>query len=114
MSQHVVSVRIYLSIFLALMVLTALTTAVAFVDLGVFNTVVALAIACCKMVLVLLFFMHLKYGENLTKLVIVAAFFWFAILLALTLSDYESRNWITQPHGWQSSGISELSHQPVL
>jgi cytochrome c oxidase subunit IV len=103
MSQHVVSVRIYISIFLALMVLTALTTAVAFADLGVFNTVVALAIACCKMTLVILFFMHLKYTENLTKLVVVAAFFWFAILLALTLSDYETRNWISQPHGWQSS-----------
>lgn len=82
------------------MVFTALTTAVAYVDLGRFNTIIALAIACCKMTLVILFFMHLKYSENLTKLVVVAAFFWFAILLALTLSDYLSRNWITQPQAW--------------
>ena len=103
MSQHVVPIKIYVAVFFTLMVLTALTTAVAFVDLGVFNTVVALAIACCKMTLVILFFMHLKYSENFTKFVVVAAFFWFAILLALTLSDYETRDWISQPHGWQSS-----------
>ncbi len=100
MSQHVVPPKTYISVFLTLMVFTALTTAVAYVDLGRFNTIIALVIACCKMVLVILFFMHLKYSENLTKLVVVAAFFWFAILLALTLSDYLSRNWITQPQAW--------------
>ncbi len=103
MSQHVVPIKIYVAVFLTLMVFTALTTAVAFVDLGVFNTVVALAIACCKMVLVILFFMHVKYSESLTKIVILAAFLWLGILLTLTLSDYTTRNWIAQPQGWESS-----------
>jgi cytochrome c oxidase subunit 4 len=103
MSGHVVPVKTYVLIFLALIALTALTTGAAFVDLGRLNTVVALAIAVCKMLLVILFFMHVRYSSNLTKIIVVAGFFWLLILIALTLSDFQTRDWTPTPSGWQSS-----------
>jgi cytochrome c oxidase subunit 4 len=81
------------TIWLTLMVLTVVTAAVSFVDLGPFNTIVALAIATCKALLVVLFFMHVKYAsEKLTKLVIISAIFWLMILLLLSLADYGTRS----------------------
>src|SRR5262245_10988944 len=92
MSDHVVPTRIYYIIFLALMVCTAITVGVAFVDLGRLNAVVAMTIAVLKATLVVLFFMHLKYGTRLTWVVVVAGLFWLGIMLALTLGDYASRS----------------------
>jgi len=112
MSGHLVSVRLYVLIFLALLVLTALTTGVAFIDLGPFNTVVALAIAVCKMLLVILFFMHVRYSSGLTKIVVVAAFFWLFILISLTMSDFRTRDWTPSPPGWGSGQISQLAAPP--
>lgn len=97
MSEHIVPVRTYVLIFTALMVLTVVTVAVSFVDLGDWSVVVALAIACTKAVLVILFFMHVKYSSRLTWAVVVAGFFWFGILIALTMNDYLFRNWLTYP-----------------
>lgn len=93
-SPHVVPVRIYVAVFGALMVLTATTTAVSFVDLGPWSTVVALGIAVVKATLVVLFFMHVKYSSRLTKIVVAGGVFWLAILIALTLSDFLSRGWL--------------------
>jgi cytochrome c oxidase subunit IV len=94
MSEHISSVRLYVSIWLALLVGTGLTVFAATVDLGLFNPVVALAIATTKAVLVVLFFMHVKYAhERLTKLVIVTAIFFFLILLTLSMADYATRLW---------------------
>jgi cytochrome c oxidase subunit 4 len=94
MSQHVVPTRTYYLIFLTLMVCTALTVWVAFLDLGAMNTVVALAIAVFKATLVVLFFMHVKYSPRLTWLVVIASLFWLALLLS-TLADYATRSWRT-------------------
>ncbi len=94
MSQHVVSPKIYVAVFAALLVLTATTTAVASVDLGPWNTVAALAIALIKATLVVLFFMHVKYSPRLTQIVIGGGLFWLAILIVLTLSDFLSRGWL--------------------
>jgi cytochrome c oxidase subunit 4 len=94
MSEHISSVKLYVGIWLALMAGTILTVLAAEVDMGPFNPVVALAIATTKAVLVVLFFMHVKYThEKLTKLVIVTAIFFFLILLGLTMADYTSRLW---------------------
>jgi cytochrome c oxidase subunit IV len=90
-SHHIVSPATYLTIILILMALTGTTVWAAFVDLGRFNIVVALAIATCKATLVVLFFMHAKYTPRRTQLVIVAGIFWLAILLFMTMSDYISR-----------------------
>jgi cytochrome c oxidase subunit 4 len=101
MSEHVVPVKTYVGIFIALLCLTALTTGIAFVDLGAeLNTVVALAIAVAKMLLVILFFMHVKYSPGLTKLVVLAGFFFLAILISLTLADELTRGWTANPGGW--------------
>ena len=74
----------------------ALTTGVAFIDLGrIGNIAVALTIAVIKAVLVMLYFMHLRYSSRLTTLFAAAGVFWFGILLVLTLSDYLSRGWVS-------------------
>ena len=84
----------YFAVFAALLVLTAITTAVAFVDLGPWNTVVALGIAFLKATLVALFFMHVKYSPRLTQVVVAGGIFWLAILIVLTLSDFMTRGWL--------------------
>jgi cytochrome c oxidase subunit IV len=91
-SEHIVSPKVYIGIFLSLMVLTAATVAAAYVNLGAFNIVIALAIASLKATLVVLYFMHARYSPNRTHMVIIAAVFWLAIMLALTLSDYFTRD----------------------
>ena len=95
--QHVDSVTTYVLVFLGLICLTVATTAVAFVDLGAFSVVAALGIACCKMLLVALFFMHVRHSTKLTRLVLVGGLLWLAILLLLTLGDVVSRNWLGVP-----------------
>ena len=97
MSGHVSPLKIYIGIFLALMVLTAVTVAVAYVDLGEMNKVVALGIASLKATLVVLYFMHVKYASRLTKLIVVSGFFFLMILLSLTMVDYGSRMWVNPP-----------------
>ena len=94
MSEHVVPRKVYFAVFVALLVLTAITTAVAFVDLGPWNTVVALGIAFLKATLVALFFMHVKYSPRLTQIVVAGGIFWLAILIVLTLSDFVTRGWL--------------------
>ena len=90
-SEHIVSPKIYLTIFLALIIGTSLTTWAAFQDFGRFNIVIALVIATAKATLVVLFFMHARYSPKRTQLVIVCAIFWLAIMLTLTLADYQTR-----------------------
>ena len=91
--HHVVPPKTYLLILLCLLVLTATTTGVAFIDLGIFNPIIALAIACTKAVLVVLFFMHLFYSSKLMKLTVFAGIFTFLVLITMTLTDYMSRAW---------------------
>lgn len=91
MSEHIVPPKIYIVIFLALILGTSLTTWAAFQNFGPFNIVIALGIATMKATLVVLFFMHARYSSRRTHLVIVCAIFWLVILLALTLSDYQTR-----------------------
>jgi cytochrome c oxidase subunit 4 len=95
MSQVIVSRSTYVGIFVSLMVLTGLTTAVAFFDLGLANPVVALSIAVLKASLVVLFFMHMRWSSRLSMIVGGAALFWLGILLVLIMSDYATRGW-----GW--------------
>jgi len=103
MSQYIVPQKTYLAVFMALIGLTVLTTGVAFLDLGPFNTVVALAIAFTKMLLVILFFMHVRHSSGIIRITLAAAFFWFALLVAFTMSDYRTRSWTPAPDSW--SGV---------
>ncbi|MGD0425473.1 MAG: cytochrome C oxidase subunit IV family protein [Candidatus Acidiferrales bacterium] len=115
MSAHVVAVKTYLGIFIALLVLTGLTTGAAFIDFGdlhtgipllrviPLNTVVALAIAVVKMLLVILFFMHVKYSSGLTKIVVMAGFLFLAILVSFTLADELTRGWSPEAGAWNTA-----------
>lgn len=95
MSEHVVPVRVYLVIFLALLVGTGLTAWVSYFNFpGPLNAIVALTIAAVKATLVVLYFMHMRYSQRLVWLVFGAALFWLAILFALTISDYSTRGWL--------------------
>ncbi len=92
MSEHIVSPKIYLAIFAVLMLGTGVTVWAAFQNFGKLNIVIALAIASIKATLVVLYFMHARYSPKRTQLVIVCAVFWLAIMLALTLADYDTRS----------------------
>ena len=97
MSEHIDSVKTYTLVFLVLIAGTVVTTAVAFVDLGPFSVVAALVIAVCKMLLVALFFMHVRYSTRLMRLVVLGGLLWLAILLVFTLTDFDTRNWMGVP-----------------
>ena len=91
--HHIVSPIVYLTIVGILLVMTGLTVAASYVEMGMFNPIVALAIAAFKMILVVLFFMHVKYSTKLTKLTVSAGVFTFLVLVGMTLSDYWTRAW---------------------
>jgi cytochrome c oxidase subunit IV len=91
---HIAPLRLYLTIFGALMFGTFITVWVAFFDLGPLNNVVMLGIACAKALLVVLYFMHVRWSTRLTWVVAGAGFFWLLILFSLTMADYMSRGWI--------------------
>jgi len=93
MTEHIVPRKVYIAVWATLLAMTLLTTLVAFVDLGRFNTVVALAIATFKATLVVLFFMGARYTPRLTKVVIICGIFFLALLLSFSIVDYLSRLW---------------------
>jgi cytochrome c oxidase subunit IV len=86
---------LYVIIFALLAFFTCATWAIAFADLGILNPIVALAIACTKATLVILFFMHVRYSDKLTMITVAAGFFWLMIMITLSLSDYLSRTLFT-------------------
>jgi cytochrome c oxidase subunit IV len=96
-TPHMDSVKTYFLVFVALIFATVITTAVAFVDLGAFSVVVALAIAVCKMLLVALFFMHVRHSTRLTRVVLAGGLLWFGILMGMTFIDFGSRTWMGVP-----------------
>ncbi len=91
--HHIVTPKIYSIVFVTLLTFTGITVAAAFVNLGILNPIIALAIACTKAVIVILFFMHIFFQSKLIKMTVGAGFFTFLILITMTLSDYISRSW---------------------
>lgn len=102
---HISPNWIYFAVFGGLMVLTAVTVAVSFYDLGWANNVAALGIAVAKASLVVLFFMHVKYGTRLNKLVVIAGVLWVLIMFGLTLIDYLAREEMLSDPGDIGSSI---------
>jgi cytochrome c oxidase subunit 4 len=94
MQEHVASIKSYTLVFVSLLILTAATTMVAEIDLGPLNIIAALLIAVVKMLLVALFFMHLRHSTILTKVVVGGGMLWLWILLFLSLSDFATRGWL--------------------
>ncbi len=99
-SAKIVPVRTYVLTFIALLVLLGLTTGLAYLHMGVANTVLALAIAVIKMLLVVLFFMHAFYDKGLTRVAMVLGLLWLTILIVLSSADVFTRDWTPVPHGW--------------
>jgi cytochrome c oxidase subunit IV len=93
MTSHIAPVKLYLTVFVALLVLLAFTVAANYIPLGRFNVMIAMLIAIAKMFLVMLFFMHVRYSGRLIWIYVSVGFFWLAILLTLTMSDFLTRWW---------------------
>ena len=100
-THPIVPVRTYLAVFAILIALTATTIAVSKLELGEYNFVAAMTIAVIKGSLVAWFFMNVRQSTSLTKLFVVAGFFWLAILLVFVLSDYFSRGWLPAASWWR-------------
>ena len=96
-SVHVVPVPVFVKVWGALVVLTLVTTGVAFLNLGPFNNVVALGIAVAKATLVVLFFMNLRAAARMNRVVLLSSLLWLVILVTITLSDYFTRGWLGVP-----------------
>jgi len=107
MTHPTVPLRLYVGIFAALILLTGLTVVIAFFDLGggrlhALNAIAAITIAVAKALLVVLYFMHVRYSSRLTWIFVGAGVFWFVIMIVLTLADYLSRGWFPTPGSWSS------------
>jgi cytochrome c oxidase subunit IV len=92
--HHVASIRLYLTIFAALIVGTLVTVLVARYDFGPYNNIVMLTVAIAKATLVVLYFMHVRWGSRLTMVIAVSGFFWLLIMFSFTMMDYVSRGWM--------------------
>jgi cytochrome c oxidase subunit 4 len=97
MEHHIIPKRTYYLVFATLLVLLILTVLAGLIDLGVLNIIIAMTIAVTKAVLIILYFMHVRYSSRLTWVFAGAAFLWLSILLGLTMSDYISRPWLPFP-----------------
>ena len=106
MSEHIVGRNVYFAVFGALLVFTVLTVVAANINFGMLNDVIAMTIAVTKATLVILFFMHVRYGSKLLMLVVVSGFFWLGIMLVLTLTDYRSRQWFGPGGGTTSRPVA--------
>ena len=97
-SPHEVSVKTYAAVFFLLLVLLIFTTAVAFMDLDrwlagrYWSISAALLIAAAKGLLIILYFMHVRFNFRQTAAFVGVGFVWLAILFTLTMSDYLTRN----------------------
>jgi cytochrome c oxidase subunit 4 len=103
--------RSYTLVFLALMALLGLTYWLAHVDLGFLNTPLGLIIAAVKATLVALYFMHLHETRGLQRIAAALGVFWLGILIALSLTDYRSRDWLELPSPWPAATHSS-DHRP--
>ena len=98
--HHISPLSLYIKVFAALMILTVITVAVAFVDMGLLNTFVAITIAVIKACLVVWFFMHLSHSAKVTWICAAGGVVWLVIMLALTMSDIMTRSWVPRPDSW--------------
>jgi cytochrome c oxidase subunit 4 len=101
MSNHIVEKKTYYAVFASLMVLLAATISIAYFHLGKLNVIAALTIAFIKAVLIILYFMHVRYSSRLLWIFVGAGFFWLGIMFALSFSDFFTRGWLPIPSGWE-------------
>lgn len=89
--HHVISLTTYIVVFAALMVLLVATIAVTYVDLGIWNVIIALSIAVAKAALIVLYFMHIRFSDGMTRLFAAMGFLWFGLMIVIALGDYMTR-----------------------
>ena len=94
MSSTIIPKKIFIRVWVGLLLLLLLTWGLAQINLGKFNAVAALTIAVVKMLLVILYFMHVRYKPRLIWVFVAAGFIWLIIMVDLTLSDYLTRGWV--------------------
>lgn len=98
MAEIVVPRKTYVIVWIVLMILTAVTAAVSFLNLHQWSSPVALAIASLKALLVAMFFMHLRYEHSKTVWVMaIVGVFFLSILLVLSMTDYITRGFLAVP-----------------
>ncbi len=97
MTEEITPIRTYLLVYIVLVLLTLLTYGIAFIDLGAWNTVIALIIAVAKALLIILFFMHARYSTGMTRIVMAGGLLWLGILMIGTLDDLITRGWFGVP-----------------
>lgn len=115
-SHHVAPIGHYVGVFLFLMVMTGVTVAAAFVDMGLLNTPVALAIAICKATAVIWIFMEIRNARPLTRLAVISGMFFFLILLIFVFGDFGGRGMVTKEEGWRNDGphtVGSTDHPPA-
>ena len=93
MSHQTITIKTYLIVWVALLVLLLATVGVSYLNLGPWGIAIAFVIATVKALLILLYFMHVRYSSRLTLIFASAAFLWLAIMIGLIVSDYMSRGW---------------------
>jgi cytochrome c oxidase subunit IV len=101
MSETIVSRGTYLVVWVALLVLLAATVAISYVQLGVLNIVATIAIAAIKALIIIMYFMHVRYGPRLVWVFVGAGFFWLAIMFTLAFGDYYTRIYMPMPTDWK-------------
>jgi len=103
MAEHIVEPRTYLGVWAALLILLVATVALAYVPLGSMHVVAAVTIAFAKAILIVLFFMHVRYKAKIVVVFVCAGLFWLGIMFTLALGDYMTRSWLPAPTAWTSS-----------
>jgi cytochrome c oxidase subunit IV len=101
MSETIVSKGTYFTVWIALLILLAATVAVSYVQLGFLNIIATIAIAAIKAVIIIMYFMHVRYSPRLVWVFVGAGFFWLSILFALALGDYYTRIYMPMPTDWK-------------
>lgn len=94
--HHIVPIRTYAVVFTTLLVLLVLTVAIAYVHLGALALPIAMAIAIVKALLIIMFFMEVKYQSKLVWVFAGSSFVFLIIMFVMTMNDYATRVW------WQS------------
>ena len=100
MSEHIVAKKTYVFVWMSLLILLGLTVAVSYIRLGWLNAVAAVGIAVTKAVVIIMFFMHVRYNRHLVWIFVCAGFFWLSILFALSFGDYLTRIYMPRPTVW--------------
>ncbi len=101
--HHIIPFKVYMAVYLALLVLTVVTVWVSRIDLGlnIINVLVAMLIASVKAMIVILYFMHQKYETTLNRITFFSAFFFLIVFFTLSAMDVFTRDYMINLFGME-------------